>query len=119
MNKESLIAENATLKAKVEELQASDRNLREKLSDALGAGTYKEHSYSDPKPVVYSWFTIFRELGKLLERKDQSELQEELRCAIERCYEIEPRVWKLENPGKEPEHCFYDKNMRRTYYPKP
>lgn len=118
VTKESLSAENAVLKARIEAMKAEQNNIAHYLSVALGAGTQKKSDYGhETEQIVYSWFTIFREIGKLLERKDQTELQEELRRAIERCYKMEEKIWRLENPNKEPDHVRYDHHGRRLYFP--
>lgn len=98
----TLRQEKAVLEAEVKRLEESDADIRTKLSDALGAGTYKESSYSnESKQIVYSWFTIFREIGKLLERKKQANLEEAFGSMSEAVRKFDERFWKLENPGKD------------------
>lgn len=103
----TLRQEKAVLEAKVRQLEASDADIRTKLSDALGAGTYKESSYSnESKQIVYSWFTVFREIGKLLERKRQANIEEDFARIQEAATRFEERFWKLENPGKDVEEFY-------------
>lgn len=76
--RDELIAENARLKEENEQYAAKDETVRESLSVALGAGTYKKNMYSDYEQVVYSWYAIFRELGKLLAKRDYVDFSDQL-----------------------------------------
>jgi len=77
--KEELIGTIAKLEKKVKILEEGNDNLRLEVSKALGAPTYKESTYSsESKQTVYSWQKIFVELGKLLERKKQADLEKEV-----------------------------------------
>lgn len=92
MTKDQLIAENAQLKAEVERLartsaadfetaSSRDQDVRKELSKALGAPA-KSDRYGEREMLTYSWFEIFREVGKLL--------------AARTFYDIEGNVSELE-----------------------
>lgn len=103
----TLRQEKAVLEAKVKQLEEADSDIRAKLSDALGAGTYKKSHYSDESvQIVYSWFTVFREIGKLLERKKQADLEDDFCRIREAANSFSERIWKLENPGKDVEEFY-------------
>lgn len=108
MTKDQLTADKAQLEARVKQLEEQLKNeggqyekkdidVRTSLSIALGAGTYTER-YSDSKQIVYSWFAIFREIGKLLERKKQADVEDEVKYAHERLDRIDRRIEEITNP---------------------
>lgn len=96
--RDELIAENAKLKSKVADLEAADGNVRESLSVALGAGTWKKSHYSEEEQVVFSWFSIFREIGKLLERKKQANLEEAFQQHERIICNLKVRIDELTDP---------------------
>ncbi len=83
MTKDELIAENARLQDKVKTLEEQDTTLRQELSAALDAPTKKESGYSnDCVYVTYNWYEIFREVGKLLEKKRYINLEDRIEDLI-------------------------------------
>ncbi len=77
--KEELIAENSVLKAEIERLKEADDNIRYYLSTTLESGyCKKKNSYDEEKRYVYNWHEIFREIGKLLEKKRYVNLEDEI-----------------------------------------
>jgi len=110
--KEQLIAENAALKAKVAGLEAriaairseetdNDETLRLNLSNALGSGfVKKQYSYDSNERYVYNWYEIFREVGKLLERKKQTDLESVVADLRERQDQLfsQWRKWQQDRP---------------------
>lgn len=91
MTKDELIAENAKLKAQLEDHKASDKQVRESLSLSLGSGYTMKQTYGfsgteDGDPIVYNWYQIFREVGKLLAARNFMDFEgnvSELECKIE------------------------------------
>lgn len=79
MKKDEAIAKIGSLEKQVEDWKAQDRKVREELSGSLGAGTYRKNSYSDPEQIVYSWNGIFRELGKLIAKRDHVDLRDDVK----------------------------------------
>jgi len=51
----------------------NDKEMREKLSKALGARV--DHAYGKATQNIYSWEEIFTEIGKLLERAKEVDIQ--------------------------------------------
>lgn len=77
ITKQQLIEKVAVLERDKERLTENDEKLRLELSKALGAGTKKKGEYSSEYVyIVYSWFEIFGEIGKLLEKKRYVNLEE-------------------------------------------
>ena len=66
LTRDQAIAKIAELENELTIRKESSQTMREELSKALGAGTYKENTYSTPEQVVYSWYKIMLELGKVL-----------------------------------------------------
>lgn len=98
LTKEQLIVQKAVLEAKVKELEEQDSTLRHHLSVALGAGTYKKNSYSESEQIVYSWYSIFREVGKLLAKRDYVEFRDNIQNTAQRLEDIQNQLWRLQNP---------------------
>jgi hypothetical protein len=108
--REELISEKTKIEAELQQtnirlLEDSkinmerDKDIREHLSIALGAGTYSKGHYSDDRVhIVYSWFSIFREIGKLLERKKQADVEDEVKFAHERLDRVDRRIEEIANP---------------------
>lgn len=108
--KDELIAENAKLKNELELMEkrvvgirdaaeAADKEVREHLSIALGAGTVSKGMYSDDRiQIVYNWHAIFRELGKLLEKKNYVNLQEAIDYHTMQISEINERLHEIDPP---------------------
>lgn len=75
-----LKTENSLLKQELEK-KSDDEIIREELSKALHAPTIstQEYGYSSRKEVqtIYTWFEIFREVGKLLEKKNYQKFEED------------------------------------------
>jgi small-conductance mechanosensitive channel len=66
--------------AEARKAASDDTTLREELSKALGAPEkHGNRPYYDAKFVVYSWFEIFREIGKLLQRDKEQAQREEIK----------------------------------------
>lgn len=107
ITKDSLLAENATLKATIAELEKKiedgkevNKTVRQDLSAALGSGTTREYTYSDPEPVVWSWSKIFVEVGKLLEKKNYTDLSEAVEFHTNQITGINERLFELDPPKK-------------------
>ena len=77
MNKDVYIKENSRLQAIVDDLEVKDTKIRKEISIALGAGYVRKQTYGysseEGDPIAYSWYAIFREIGKLLERKNDAD----------------------------------------------
>lgn len=79
LKKDELIAENARMKKELELAKEEDANVRHYLSVALGSGNCKKrNSYDEDRLYVYNWFEVFREVGKLLEKKRYTKLENEI-----------------------------------------
>lgn len=98
--KDELITEVSQLKVIVDKLERDDEKLRTALSISLGAGTYKKTHYDDSEQIVYSWYAIFREIGKLLERKKDADLNDAVQEAHRRLSDLQERVSFLEDPKR-------------------
>lgn len=96
--RDELIAEAAQLRMIVDKLEKDDEKFRESLSVALGAGTRKKSTYGEEEQVIYSWFAIFCEIGKLLERKQQTDLQQNVQSQQEQLEILQRDVQRLTDP---------------------
>ena len=74
----------------------ADTDIRLELSRALGAPivSTQEYGYSSRKEAqtVYTWFEIFRELGKLLEKKKREDTEQVVNEALKKCAETDEEV---------------------------
>jgi len=75
--KDELIAQIAILEGQKSFLKENDETLREEFSKALNAPK-KYKQYSEDKMRVYTWHEIFRELGKLIAKRDYVEFQDHI-----------------------------------------
>ena len=108
--KAELITENAKLKSELELMgkkvsgirdnaEKADQEVREHLSIALGAGTYSKGIYSnDHEQIVYNWHAIFRELGKLLEKKNYVDLKDITDSHRMQLEEMQNRINEIDPP---------------------
>lgn len=73
--RDELIAKVAKLEQQVQRQKDADKELREELSEALDARRMRAFPYSDPESTTYSWEQIFVQIGRLTERKKQTDLE--------------------------------------------
>jgi chaperonin cofactor prefoldin len=118
ITKDSLLADKAKLEAEVQRLEIrlkaiesenddSDENVRTNISTALNAPPTRKQTYgysSEDEPTVYNWYEIFREIGKLLERKKQDDLRQSVSEAHQRIDEMqnEQRRREQDRPSEDP-----------------
>lgn len=104
--KSELITEVAQLKVIVHKLEGDDEKLRTEFSKALDAPfSYEnEYGYARSKGVrtTYTWFEIFREVGKLLEKKKYTNLEDALTHHTMQINEIHERLAQLDGPDVPP-----------------
>ena len=108
--KEQLLALNGELRFKIETLEKlitdkdsevakKDKEIREYLSISLGAGTRSKGRYdSEQEQIVYSWYSIFREIGKLLAKKEYPDLSEAIQHHTMQISGLQERMDKLDGP---------------------
>ena len=78
--KDQILQQNGALILQLEEYREADKSIRTYLSVSLKSGyKKKENHYDKEERYIYNWYEIFREIGKLLEKKDYVDLQEEIR----------------------------------------
>jgi hypothetical protein len=66
-SKQELLAQIAILEEKLKRAHENDENLRQEISYTLDAPLVRKSEYgNETKRMLYSWFDIFRELGKLI-----------------------------------------------------
>ena len=98
--KEELIATNAQLLARANELEASDHTRRLELSRALGAGTYKKDYETKSYHYVWDWAEINVELGKRLAGIDYTKVQKDLDDLNKLVKELKQKEWEREHPNQ-------------------
>lgn len=107
ITKQNLLTENARLKADLDAARnhasatekaaiQKDEEMRDRLCYVLGLPTVKSGQWGDKEKINRPWVEIFCEVGKLLERKKQENLEDEVFTNRDRLMRLEERIRALE-----------------------
>lgn len=112
MKKDQLIEENDRLKTRVAVLERSedddDEHKRYVLSDMLGRHFITRKTYGDDEESPLDWERIYFHLGKLIQRKDTEDREDEIQALEARLGELCHDVRELQNP---------DEDLRLNHFP--
>lgn len=91
---DALRIENAKLLKEKEEFRYTDQRVRTEISRSLGVQAVRDN-YGNEKEYAYSWFEIFREIGKLLSKENYANWIYDLRShkqALEEVKDIQNKI---------------------------